>query len=247
MLYNDRAFVQTLYNSLSDDGLIVLQLGEAPDHDDPAAMHSRSNRREVLIELLEDVGFEAMHVYEEGNCGFEAPWTFLVAMKNDEIDMRWYMNEAQVDIEIHDRIVRTKSGQSALKYFDGSVMQHYQYPHKVFETVYCRGNEQMCQKDIARPDIPLSALEVRMSGVGDGSGRGIFTTVDIKQGSSIARAANNNPVHVLPLSLELIEAYYNESEGIEDMFDYIDGYGWEGHVHVSIFNIIASISFSYIC
>ena len=43
-----------------------------------------------------------------------------------------------MDIQLHTRIHRTKSGSPALKYFDASTMRSYQVPPKVFETVYCR-------------------------------------------------------------------------------------------------------------
>merc|ERR1719457_399444 len=42
MLYNDEDFVETLYNSLTDDGVIVLQLGEAPGEEDPGEEFTKS-------------------------------------------------------------------------------------------------------------------------------------------------------------------------------------------------------------
>lgn len=234
MLYNDLSFVKTLYNSLSDNGVIVLQLGEAADYGDPAAVHTTSSRREILIELLEEVGFEAMHVYEDGNCGFNMPWTFLVAMKDEQIDLRWYMNEAQIEVEIHSRIVHTKSGKPALEYFDGNIMQGYQYPHKVFESVFCLGYEDACVEDKLASDVPISALEVGMSGVGDGSGRGVYTTVDIQQGSSIGRSSSKLALHIPGSALALIFGYYDKSQDIQDVYNYIDGYGWQTYSFVSI-------------
>lgn len=234
-LYNNYDFVETLYNSLTETGVIVLQLGEAPYHDSPASQFTKGRRRESLINLLVEVGFETLHMYEDGNCGFDGSWTYLVAAKDASHDMRWYMRPAEVEVEIHRRTVRTVSGAPALKYFDGSVMQVYQFPHKVFELVFCRMEPKpdSCISDVFRENVPLSDFEVRMSGVGDGSGRGVYTKVDIKQGSSIARKENAYPVHIPASSLSLIYEYMDNSTDLKNAYGYIDGYGWETETFVS--------------
>lgn len=229
MLYNDEDFVETLYNSLTDDGVIVLQLGEAPGEEDPGEEFTKSSRRRTLIYLLEEVGFETMHFFDDGNCGFEAPWSFLVAMKDGDIDSRWYMSEAAVEVAIHERTVRTVSGKPALKYFDGSVKRDYHYPHKGAERVFCRSlpTPESCNQniDVSRPDVDLSAFEVRMSSIGDGSGRGVFATVDIKKGSSIARKYNSHPVRATSENMHYIEQYE-----LDALYNYLDGYGWSADI-----------------
>lgn len=231
MLYNSYDFLKTLYNSLSVNGVIVLQLGEATDYSEPAAQFTKASRREQLINLLVDVGFEAMHLYEDGNCGFNSPWTFLVAFKNQKDDQNWYRNRAQIDIEIHERILRTKSGRPTLKYFDGALMQGYQNPHKVFESVFCRADPMpsSCETDHYRENVALSDFEVRMSEVGEGSGRGVYTKVDIKEGTSIAKKESVNAVHVPGSAMDLIHLYMKESTDMKKAYGYIDGYGWETH------------------
>ena len=88
MLYNDYDFVETLYNSLTDNGLIVLQLGKASSYLDSAEQFSKSSRRSFLINLLEEVGFQTMHFFGDSNCGFYAPWSFLVAATDVDMDAR---------------------------------------------------------------------------------------------------------------------------------------------------------------
>ena len=237
MLYNSYDFVETLYNSLSDDGVLVLQLGEATeDYSQPAAQFTTESRRNTLIDLLVDVGFEAMHLYEDGNCGFEAPWTFLVAIKDGD-DKAWYRSQAQVDVQIHKRMIRTKSGTHALEYFDGAVMQGYQTPHKVFESVFCREEPtpESCATDHFRESVPLSDFEVKMSTVGDGSGRGVFTKVDIKQGTAISKKEAARPIQVSGSAMALIYRYMGQSEDIRNAIGYIDGYGWGVFVSVLCF------------
>eukprot|EP00557_Chaetoceros_sp_GSL56_P001364 CAMPEP_0176496106 /NCGR_PEP_ID=MMETSP0200_2-20121128/11021_1 /TAXON_ID=947934 /ORGANISM="Chaetoceros sp., Strain GSL56" /LENGTH=768 /DNA_ID=CAMNT_0017894045 /DNA_START=676 /DNA_END=2978 /DNA_ORIENTATION=- len=226
-LYNNHDFTQTLFNALTDDGVLILQLGEAPDHDSPASQFTKAARRENLIDILVDIGFETIHMYEDGHCGFDGSWTYLLAVKDSSNDYRWYMTQPEMEVEIHSRIRRTKSGSSALKYFDGSIMQTYQVPHKVFEVVFCRTEPKplSCVTDVARIDVPISDFEVKMSGVGDGSGRGVYTKVDIKQGSSIARKENARPIHIPASSLDLIEKYMDSSVDLTKAYGYIDGYG----------------------
>jgi hypothetical protein len=172
-----------------------------------------------------------MHFIEDGNCGFDAPWSFLVSAKDEDVDARWYMSDAAVEIDIRERTVRTVSGTSPLKYFDSSVKKGYHYPHKHSETVFCRTipTPESCNvKDERRSDIPLSAFEVRMSGAADGSGRGVYTTVDIKKGSSIARKDSTTYVHAPSYSMESILDYE-----LESLYNYLDGYGWETETWVS--------------
>eukprot|EP01083_Nonionella_stella_P189950 703592_1 len=97
-----------------------------------------NKRRATLMSKLAEIGFEGFHIYEDGNCGFEYPWTFLVVTKDEEMGVNWYKNEAEVQIAIHERTLRTHSGKPVLKYFDGATMRRYQVPHKVFEATFCR-------------------------------------------------------------------------------------------------------------
>lgn len=57
--------MQTFYNSLSYDGVLVMQLGEAPEWFLPDETHSKFKNRAVTTNLLERVGFESIHAYEE--------------------------------------------------------------------------------------------------------------------------------------------------------------------------------------
>jgi len=138
VLYQNLVFWQSIYNALTDDGILVAQLGDAPMLLDPADTNTDGKNRQLVIENLEEVGFQSMHVYEESHAGFEDPWTFLVACKSTVCRSNWYRSSAEVDIQIHRRILRSKSGLPLLKYFDGPTMSTYHVPHKAVESVYCR-------------------------------------------------------------------------------------------------------------
>ncbi len=240
ILYTDETFIEALYDALSDEGVIVLQLGGAPFSNDPADEFAGSERRASLIQILEDVGFEEMLVYEDGNCGFSAPWVFLIAMKSKTNKDQWFQSPAELEIQIHERILRTRSGSPALQYFDSGVMSNYRYPHRALETNYCRTTPkpESCVMlehnfDEKVPNVAVSDLEVRMSGVGDGSGRGVFTKVDIKKGSTLGKEVERYKVLFNPSSTNVAWKYMNVGPSAGHPFRYIDGYGWMNDLYVS--------------
>jgi len=151
LLYTDLSFLKALYGSLSHDGIIVMQLGGAPYISSPPENVALNAKRGILTQILSRAGFKSIHIFEESHCGFHAPWSFLVAMKSEVSRKRWYRLGAEVDIDIHRRILRNHSGKPALKHFDGAMMTSYQLPSKAFESVYCK----------ATP-TPESCVEVTM-------------------------------------------------------------------------------------
>ena len=64
-LLRDYSNMRAFYNALSEDGIIVMQLGEAPEVWHPDETHSKFKNRAAAIRLLEEVGFESIHAYEE--------------------------------------------------------------------------------------------------------------------------------------------------------------------------------------
>ena len=70
ILYTSDALWSAMYNSLSDDGVLVVQLGEAPRFYDPPESLTKHSNRAYVTTLLGKVGFESIHIYDEGGCGF---------------------------------------------------------------------------------------------------------------------------------------------------------------------------------
>lgn len=137
-LYSNYVFLNTLYQDLSDDGIIILQVGQTTESYAPSDELTKFKNRAGFIDLLEKVGMKSFFPYEDFHSNFQSPWTYLVACKTADCHSKWYANEAEIELAIHRRILRTKSGKSPLKYFDGSTMTNYQIPHKSFESVHCR-------------------------------------------------------------------------------------------------------------
>ena len=104
-LYSDDSFVSSLVNSLTDDGVMAIQVGTAATIDDPRPDRGIYKNREALFQVLEaNPNVEAMFVYEESQCGFLEPHAFLIVCKSVACRSRWYARNDQVDYEIYDRI-----------------------------------------------------------------------------------------------------------------------------------------------
>jgi len=137
-LYTDDAYIQSLYNGLTESGILVVQVGEVPLSRSPPDEIGAFKNRALMLKQLEQVGFKSIHLYEEGHSGFMAPWATLVAFKDENTRNNWYRNSAEVDIQIKRRIRKSTSRTPLLRNFDGSTMTNYQITPKVFETLYCK-------------------------------------------------------------------------------------------------------------
>lgn len=180
----------------------------------------------------------------QSHCDFEAPWTYVCAFKSYKSRQRWYSNAAEVDLRLQKRGVRTKSGKSPFQYFDGATMLSYQMPSRVIETVFCRqqpmpdecyvdGFEWLFDPDVA--NIPAHSFEVKQSGSGKDSGRGVFTKVDILEESYLAAESTVHLIEFMPSTATLIREISEEdySHDIEVVHLYTEAYGFSSQMFVS--------------
>ena len=139
--------MNSLYNSLTDNGVLLTQVGEALYIGDisetyPGNFNYQRSRYEAG---LKNQGFAAVMNYEEPRAGFDGVWSFYAAFKNDSSRSRWLMNEAQLDLEIQKRSVRLVGDEKLdageirglFDYFDGPTMKTYRYPSKPAQVVFC--------------------------------------------------------------------------------------------------------------
>jgi len=139
LLFMDNTFLSSLYNSLTDNGVIAAKIGVAPNVLDPRADLGLQVRRETFMRLIENhPSTDAMLVYEENHCNLGEPGAMLVFCKNAKCRRQWYAEADEVDYQIYKRIVGTVNGEPALSHYDGSTQKFYQHPSKPWETVYCR-------------------------------------------------------------------------------------------------------------
>lgn len=179
----------------------------------------------------------------QAHCGFRAPWTLLVAFKSYETRSSWYSNAAEIDLEMVKRQVKTKSGTSPFKYFDGPTMVSYQVPPKAMEVVYCRqeptppecviGEESY---DPEQPNIPVSSLEVKMSKESENAGRGLFTKVDIPDDAYLSAETSCHSVQFMPSTKEMMDDIMKtkfNTTAIASVVAYMYGYGFTSRILVS--------------
>ena len=198
-LYTHEAFLQSLLESLSSDGVLAIQVGSAPNINDPKADIGVFANREKLFRTLESNSLvKAILVYEEAHCGFNDPHSFMIACKDTSCRERWYFESDAVDFEIYDRILRTHANDRPLFHFDGSTQRSYHTPPKAWETVYCRREPTPFEcdyrgldptvevHDFVLGDEEAGSFRLVNSEEGDDEGpTSIFATVDIPKGSYI--------------------------------------------------------------
>lgn len=138
-LYQDTHFWGSVYDALTQEGILVVQLGQSPEYKHYSEESGKYKNRANLFKTIESVGFKTMSIYHDTHSDFKFPWSFLVACKSEACAKEWNLNEAQMDLRIRERILPTKSGSPALRYFDGATMQLYQRPPKRWETAVCKG------------------------------------------------------------------------------------------------------------
>lgn len=160
-LYTSDVYIQSLYNALTSDGILVVQVGEVPDQSDPADETGRFSNRSTMIEKLDLVGFKSIHVYEESHSGFNAPWSTLVAFRDIQSRENWYRNSAEVELQLQKRILKTESGGSPLRYFDGATMSAYQVTPGGFAAVHCRQEDspRECKESIGLVHAAVNETE----------------------------------------------------------------------------------------
>lgn len=143
----------------------------------------------------------------------------MIGFKSYKTRQQWFENAAQIDLQIQKRGVRTLSGKSSFRFFDGPTMVGYQVPHRTMENVYCRGQPtpSAClvgeyDYDPTVPNVPASSFEVKQSGAGEDAGRGVFTKVDIPGNAYLSAETNVHTVDFMPSTVDLIQALAEEDD-----------------------------------
>ncbi|KAL7568819.1 hypothetical protein ACA910_007233 [Epithemia clementina (nom. ined.)] len=136
---------QLWMDSLTSEGVLLIELGQAAAIHDPRpdlGVHARREEMMLALDALDDVG--AMLVFEEAHTGALEPDGFLLVCKHASCRQRWYARSDQVEFQIYDRLVKTikeyEKGmrKPVLAYYDGTTQRSYQWPKKGWETVYCK-------------------------------------------------------------------------------------------------------------
>jgi len=238
-LYSDNDFMPSIFEALAEDGIVVLQMGASPAEMEPDEHMSPFKKRSEVISYVAEFA-DSMHMYEEGNCGFGFPWSFLIACREEDCSESFHRSQAEMEISMHRRLLTSRSGAKPLKFFDGAVLKSYQVPPKSWETVYCRqtpvpkGCSLTYSFDPRVPHFPSSIFEVKTSSLGEHVGRGVFVAVDIPRGALMGQELAGNEVHFPPRSLDIIENMMEADDSDDStlcLYNYVEGYGYDFKPH----------------
>jgi hypothetical protein len=201
-----------------------------------------------LLEARDDV--EAMLIYEDANCGFLEPHSFLIVCKNVECRSRWYARSDEINYQIYDRIVQTKSKERALTYFDGTTQYDYQWPKKGWETVYCRREPtpfecnyrslsweaEVHELDLTDPVKSSFRVEIKELESGE-TQTSVYATTDISRGSFVLAEQLASSVELSSSIVQTVTRADNDasSEGnravaADDLQDLLDSSAYKSHV-----------------
>ena len=147
MLFDNTELVATFHRALTPQGIFVCQTGEQQFLDDANPMWTRDKHALLFLQNLGKVGFQRFFDYDEGSTRFSGLWSYLLASKDSDRS-RWFANPAQVNLELQQRAMPTKSGEWPFYYFDGATMQSYQATTRSVATTACRTNPDWpaCQR-----------------------------------------------------------------------------------------------------
>lgn len=241
----DTAHLEAILKTLTEEGIMIIQIGRAPTILDPRPDIGFNAPREKLFNNLEALdAVEAMFVYEDPHCGFSEPRAFMVVCKSETCRRLFYATSDEIDYEIYSRIVRTNSKVRALSYFDGITHLGYQVAPKAWETTYCRREPTPFECSYRHLDFKKPIFEFNFESeddnpfkvTADWEGEGddkaitqthVFANVDIPKGSYIM------PEHLassLSLSEKAIENLRESTEYggvsvIEDFVSFIETFG----------------------
>eukprot|EP00957_Ditylum_brightwellii_P073816 5609249-Ditylum_brightwellii.AAC.1 len=248
-LYTDRNFISSLFESLSDEGVIVIQVGAAPSINDQRPDLSVYARREQFFRLLEsELSAAAMFVYEEAHSGFIEPRSFLVACKSMGCRQRWSAGAESIDFNIYERIVQTVSEGPALVNYDGSTHASYSTPPRAWETVYCRREPQPFECTYRNLDVNIDIyydFEKRNAtdpNTGKISSK-VFAKVVIPKGSYIMLEDLASSLIISDGTIANLKGNTEVSGAgrvsvIEDLLSFIDNHGHKSSAEGSGINLV---------
>lgn len=194
-----------------------------------------------------------MHEYEDYESRLYKSIRFLVALKSESNRARWYRNEAEINIELNQRLVSDPHGQSLLRFFDGATMVGFQIPSRATENHFCGRNPDKCVLtgeifDRNIKDHPIAEFEVKTST--KGPFRGCFTKVDILQKEYLALENCTQQMFVAPTTYSIIDdmRITTNHDFIFVLNDgYIEGYGMSDNFFVSCLLVAAQLSNFDLC
>lgn len=169
IMSNRQNAVGQLYNTLSQSGVISFNLAGsskvAESMSKSGMTPTRKILRSALAQELKNIGFSEAFEYDEYKSGFSETRSYVVAFKDAETSKNWNTNQAETEIKLNNRIVRTQStGEVSLEFFDAATMGTY----SKFST--SSGEEDMKQIiTLARKNARQAVEQTELAGTVNGN------------------------------------------------------------------------------
>lgn len=209
---------------MSRDGILVTHLGPSPNLNQKSKMQHIQNiggaehlQAEFIAQMTANTDFVDLHIFEDSNgASFHAPQSYIILCKGKSCRQHWYAEESYMTYQIKKRLLSYPS------IIDGAMLLRYNRPPKAWERLFCSfpRNKRQCNYmngfDPAIPNIYRHEFEVKQSSLGKNAGRGLFTKVDIAEGSYFMQEISVHPVRFSVHSTELI---FNTRELIQEIYE----------------------------
>mmetsp|Transcript_10663 Transcript_10663/g.15394 ORF Transcript_10663/g.15394 Transcript_10663/m.15394 type:complete len:527 (-) Transcript_10663:737-2317(-) len=218
--------IQTLSqdNFLSNNAILITHLGPSPYlyrkskmqvKDGCNGIDCNGNLQLKLISLLTvHSPFKDLHIFEDpSSC--RMPQSYLLLCKDRNCRQRWYADESYGNYQIRKRMSSLPS------YIDGATLQRYTHPTKAWESLFCSFpmNKRECTYmngfDPTVPNVKKESFQVQPSSIGENAGRGVFTTIDIVEGSYIMLEVSTQQ---LRFYVQSVASIYNTREMLQNFF-----------------------------
>jgi hypothetical protein len=196
-----------------------------------AELRTRSESTTVP-EVLDHAGFESLvHYSDDGSFGV---W---LAMKDINARSFWF-GRSQAETERDMRLRLSAVSLSSLRVIDSPGIMRYKFPTRISEAIWCGQHGYECTSGHGYnphiPNVPISSIYVKHSGMGDKAGRGLFARLPIRQGSRIGMEMCVHNMYVPPPMYSLLTAMHRQIGRLWKPFlGYIRWYGWIDTNYVS--------------
>jgi len=147
--------------------------------------------------------------------------------------------------------------QKGLQSIDSNSLGRAEKPHKSWESITCILNQDDSDCEMYNgfdpyiPNVYREFIEVKQSSIGPHVGRGVFTTVDIEQGSYLMMEIQVHQIkfdvratativklsEFLEGSLKREDVEHDSEMNIDSILNYMDGYGYDCDLYGGIWTL----------
>ena len=242
---------------LTEDGIMVMHVGPTP-----FTYRHNAALLDLQLKLINTASsseiFESAEIFEES--GFDGQWrpqSYLMVCKSIKYGINWHADGKNLAYLMTKRLGDEQKG---LQSIDSNSLGRAEKPHKSWEFITCMLNQDDSDCELYNgfdpyiPNVYREFIEVKQSSIGPHVGRGVFTTVDIEQGSYLMMEIQVHQIkfdvratativklsEFLEESLKREDVEHDSEMNINSILNYMDGYGYDCDLYGGIANFVDS-------